>query len=94
MVFISTLCSLIESLSLSCAGGIDLLTNSHVVGNFDALFPDLDKCFSVHVLSDFEREESFTTTLHLLTNLPHSLADRIIIDENQMKVTIIDTSTQ
>ena len=32
--------------------------------------------------------------LHLLTNLSHSLADRIIIDENQMKVTIIDTSMQ
>ena len=46
MVFISTLCSLIESLSLShAASGIDLLTSSHVVGNFDALFPYLDKVY-------------------------------------------------
>ena len=83
------------SLCLSYAGGVDF-TGSHVVGQFDALSPDLHKCFNVHVLSDslVEGEESFTVTLHLLTNLSPSLADRIIIDENQMKVTIIDTSTK
>ena len=67
-----------------------------MAGHFHALSPDLDKCFNVHVLSDslVEGEESFTVTLHLLTNLSPSLADRIIIDENQMMITIIDTSTQ
>ena len=67
-----------------------------MVGQFEALSHDLDKCFNMHVLRDslVEGEESFTVTLHLLTNLSPSLADRIIISENQMKVTIIDTSMQ
>ena len=79
--------------TLSPAGGIDFI-GSHVVGQFDALSPDLDKCFPVNVLSDslVEGEESFTVSLHLLTNLPPSLADRISVNENQMKVNIIDTS--
>ena len=79
--------------SLSPAGDVDFI-GSRVVGQFDALSPDLDKCFDVLVLSDslVEGEESFTVTLHLLTNLPPSLADRINVDENQMKVNIIDTS--
>ena len=65
-----------------------------MIGQFDALSPDLDKCFDVNVLSDslVEGEESFTVSLHLVTNLPPSLADRIIINENQIKVNIIDTS--
>ena len=72
-------------LSLSPAGDIDFI-GSHVVGQFDVLSPDLDKCFNVNVLSDslVEGEESFTVSLHLLTNyLPPSLADRINVNENQ-----------
>ena len=91
--YYSTACCFSLSLSLSPAGGVDFI-GSHVVGQFDALSPGLDKCFHVDVLSDslVEGEESFTVTLHLLTNLPPSLADRINVDENQMKVNIIDTS--
>ena len=87
--------SLSLSLFISHLGGVDF-TSSRLVGQFDAMTADIDKCFNVHVLSDslVEGEESFTVTLHLLTNLSPSLADRIIIDENQMKVTIIDTSMQ
>ena len=75
------------------AGGVDFI-GSHVIGQFEARSPDLDKCFNVNVLSDslVEGVESFTVSLHLLTNLPPSLADRIIINEHQMKVNIIDTS--
>ena len=75
-------------------GGVDFI-GSHVIGQFEARSPDLDKCFNVNVLSDtlVEGVESFTVSLHLLTNLPPSLADRIIINEHQMKVSIIDTST-
>jgi hypothetical protein len=65
-----------------------------VVGQFDALSRDLDKCFNINVLSDslVEREESFTVSLHLITNLSPSLADRITVNQNQMTVNIIDTS--
>ena len=79
--------------SLFHAGGVDF-SNSRLIGQFDAMSPDLDKCFNVRVFSDslVEGEESFTVTLHLRTNLSPSLADRIIVDPNQMTVTIIDTS--
>ena len=79
--------------SFSSIGGIDFI-GSRVVGQFDALSRDLDKCFNVNVLGDslVEGEESFTVSLHLLTNLSPSLADRITINQNQMKVNIIDTS--
>ena len=75
------------------AGGVDFI-GSHVIDQFEAQSPDLDKCFNVNVRSDslVEGVESFTVSLHLLTNLPPSLADRIIINEHQMKVNIIDTS--
>ena len=81
------------SLPLSPAADVDFI-GSLVVGQFDALSPDLDKCFSVNMLSDslVEEEESFTVSLHLLTNLFPSLANRININENQIKVNIIDTS--
>ena len=81
-------------IALSPAGDIDFI-GSRIVGQFDALSSDLDKCFDVLVLSDslVEGKESFTVSLHLLTNLPPSLADRLNVNENQMKVNIIDTST-
>ena len=80
-------------MSFSSIGGIDFI-GSRVVDQFDALSRDLDKCFNVNVLGDslVEGEESFTVSLHLLTNLSPSLADRITINQNQMKVNIIDTS--
>ena len=73
--------------------GIDFI-GSRVVDQFNALSRDLDKCFNINVLGDslVEGEESFTVSLHLLTNLSPSLADRITINQNQMKVNIIDTS--
>ena len=79
--------------SSSSIGGVDFI-GSRVVGQFDALSRDLDKCFNVNVLGDslVEGVESFTVSLHLLTNLSPSLADRITINQNQMKVNIIDTS--
>ena len=80
-------------ISFSSIGGIDFI-GSRVVDQFDALSRDLDKCFNINVLGDslVEGEESFMVSLHLLTNLSPSLADRITVNHNQMKVNIIDTS--
>ena len=54
----------------------------------------LVRCVNIPVLMDdlIEEAESFNVSLHLRTNLPPSLAEKLIINGKQVRVAITDTS--
>ena len=79
--------------NISPLGGLDF-SQSMMTGQFEAFSNDNQLCFGIVVFADglIEGEESFDVSLHLKTNLPPSLTGRLIVDEQHLRVTIIDTS--
>ena len=52
-------------------------------------------CFNIPVFSDdlVEADESFLVSLRLKTNLSPGLRNGLVVDDRQLRVTIVDSST-
>ena len=73
--------------------GLDF-SASRPSGQFEAMSNNRSLCFTIPVLSDdlVEDDESFLVSLRLRTNLSPGLRDGLVVDDRQLRVTIIDSS--